>query len=49
MTHNSKKSAKERFISGKIKKIYAEGIRGKPPASNAQAVAMAESYARKKA
>ncbi len=43
-----KNSEKEKYISGKIKKIYSEGIRGKPPVSNAQAVAVAESYARRK-
>lgn len=39
---------KEKFIKNKIKKIYTEGIRGKKPVSNAQAIAVAESYAKKR-
>ncbi len=41
-----KKSAKEAFISGKIKKIMHEGIRGKKVPQK-QAIAVAYSYARR--
>lgn len=42
-----KNSAKEQYISSKIKKIKEEGLRGKS-ASNKQAVAVAYSYAKRK-
>lgn len=41
-----KKSAKETFISEKIKKIMHEGVRGKKVPQK-QAVAIAYSYARR--
>jgi len=41
------KSAKEKFISNKIKKIMDEGVRGKK-VPDKQAVAIAYSYYKKK-
>lgn len=43
----AKPTAKEKYISMKIKKISEEGVRGKK-VPNKQAVAIAESYAKKK-
>jgi hypothetical protein len=41
------KTPKEQFIEQKIKKIHAEGVRGKQ-VPNKQAVAIAYSYLRRK-
>ncbi len=42
-----KKSAREQFVSDKIKKIHEEGVRGKQ-VPNKQAIAIAYSYLKKK-